>query len=67
MFENHTLDYAKIKNNADQILSFYDMIFDLNFKASLQELLSNNALDIFTNRIYEKFDSKNKRTNKRSI
>ena len=58
MFENHTLDYAKIKNNADQILSFYDMIFDLNFKASLQELLSNNALDIFTNRIYEKFDSK---------
>ena len=58
MFENHTLDYAKIKNNADQILSFYNMIFDLNFNASLQELLSNNALDIFTNRIYENFDSK---------
>ena len=33
------------------------MIFDLNFKASLQELLSNNALDTFTNRIYEKFTS----------
>ncbi len=36
MFETHTLDYSKIKNNADQILSFYNMIFDLNFKASLQ-------------------------------
>ena len=57
MFENHTLDYAKIKNNADQILSFYNMIFDLNFKASLQELLSNTALNTFTNRIYEKFTS----------
>ena len=55
MFETHTLDYSKIKNNADQILSFYNMIFDLNFKASLQELLNNKALNKFTDRIYEKF------------
>ena len=57
MFETHTLDYSKIKNNADQILSFYNMIFDLNFKASLQELLNNKALNKFTDRIYENFDS----------
>ena len=57
MFENHTLDYAKIKNNADQILSFYNMIFDLNFKASLKELLNNKSLNTFTDRIYENFNS----------
>lgn len=57
MFENHTLDYAKIKNNADQILSFYNMIFDMNFKASLKELLNNKALNTFTDRIYENFNS----------
>lgn len=57
MFENHTLDYSKIKNNADLILSFYNMIYDLNFKSSLKELSDNKALNIFTNRIYENFNS----------
>ena len=57
MFETHTLDYSKIKNNADEILTDYAYIFDLNFKQSLQEIAESKALEVFTNRICENFSS----------
>ena len=57
MFETHTLDYSKIKNNADEILTDYAYIFDLNFKQSLKEIAESKALEIFTNRICENFSS----------
>lgn len=56
MFETHTLDYSKIKNNADQILSFFNMIFDLNFKYPLQEIKRSKCMEIFTNRINTEFE-----------
>ena len=55
LLEKHTLDYSKINNNADQILTFFNMIFDLNFKYSLKEIIENKALILFANRIYENF------------
>ena len=57
MFETHTLDYSKIKNNADEILTDYAYIFDLNFKQSLKEIAESKALEVFTNRICENFSS----------
>ena len=57
MIEKHSLDYSKIENNADQILSFFNMVFNLYYKYPLQEIIKSNCMEVFTNRILEEFQS----------
>ena len=57
VIEKHSLDYSKIENNADQILSFFNMVFNLYYKYPLQEIIKSNCMEVFTNRILEEFQS----------
>lgn len=53
----HTIHYSDIKTNADQILTFYAYIYDLNFEFSSKELKEKRYLEKFTNRVCEEFKS----------
>ncbi len=54
---NHYIDYSQINNNADVIVTYYAYIFDLYFPITLQLIKERHYLDIFTQRIYDTFQS----------
>ena len=54
---NHYIDYSQINNNADVIATYYAYIFDLYFPITLQLITEHRYLDIFTQRIYDTFQS----------
>lgn len=56
--EAHTINYADIKTNADQISIFYAYIYDFNFAYSLKYLKLKKYLEIFTDRVIENFNNK---------
>lgn len=56
-YEGHELDYSKIQNNADVLVTFYAYMYDLNFEESREIIWKNKYLDIFTKRAIEKFSS----------
>jgi putative nucleotidyltransferase with HDIG domain len=51
------INYKDIKNNADQIVCFYDYIYDLNYKFSLEILKESKYLEEFTARVIQNFKS----------
>ncbi len=53
----HSVNYADIKNNADQILAFFAFIYDFNFKFSLEYLKEKRYLEQFSKRICKNFSS----------
>lgn len=57
LINEHTIHYSDIKTNADQILTFYAYVYDLNFEFSLKELREKKYLEKFTKRICEEFKS----------
>lgn len=52
------INYADVKNNADEIVTFYAYIYDLNYKFSLDILKNSEYLNIFTERVIQNFKSK---------
>lgn len=56
-YNGNELDYSKIKNNADVIVTFYAYINDLNFDESKNIILKNKYLDKFTARVIKQFPS----------
>ena len=55
--ENKFINYKEIQNNADQILAFYNYIYDFNFPYCLKIIKDNKYLENFYNRVVEKFNS----------
>ena len=58
-YKEHEINYSKIKNNADVIVTFYAYIYDLNFEESKRIIFYNNYLEKFTQRVNKKFKSEN--------
>lgn len=56
--KEYIIPYKNVKNNADQILTFYSYIYDFNFAESLKIIKEKNYLSKFTKRIKTFFDSK---------
>lgn len=56
--KEYMIPYKNVKNNADQILTFYSYIYDFNFIESLKMIKENNYLSDFTKRIKTFFNSK---------
>jgi hypothetical protein len=68
LFNEDTISYSKIKNNADVISIFYGYIYDLYFPATLEIISKEKYLDIFTRQSLQKIPiSKNTRTSKKPI
>ena len=55
--ENKFINYKEIQNNADQILAFYNYIYDFNFPYCLKIIKDNKYLENFYNRVVETFNS----------
>ena len=53
----HTINYADIKTNADQILIFYAYIYDFYFDFSLEYLKMKKYLEKFTQRVIQYFNN----------
>ena len=58
-YKEHEINYSKIKNNADVIVTFYAYIYDLNFEESKRIIFNNYYLEKFTQRVNKKFKSEN--------
>ena len=57
--ENRRLvDYANVKNNADQITIFFAYIFDLYFDVTLKKLAENIYLEQYNEKVKQNFASK---------
>lgn len=54
----HEIDYKDVRNNADQILTFYAYIYNFYFDFSLNYVKEKQYLETFTNRVCENFSSK---------
>ena len=52
-YAKYLLDYSKIKNNLDQIVTFYNYIYDINFKITLTLIKEGNYYETFNKRIKE--------------
>ena len=50
------IDYKDIRNNADQIYTFYNYVLDFNFDASLKIIKEKKYLETFTKRIEDTFN-----------
>ena len=57
-YAKYLLDYSKIKNNLDQIVTFYNYIYDINFKITLTLIKEGNYYETFNKRIKEVYNSK---------
>ena len=55
--ENKYIDYKEIQNNADQILAFYNYIYDFNFPYCLKIIKEKKYLDLFYDRVVETFNN----------
>lgn len=53
--ENQHINYGDIKNNADQIVTYYAYIYDFNFKFSLEYLKNRKYLQEFTKEVIQNF------------
>lgn len=51
-------NYKEIKNNLDQIITFYNFIYDLNFNESYHKILEGNYYSLFNERLKGVYDSK---------
>ena len=56
---SHSINYADIKSNADQILIFYAYIYDFYYDFSLQYLKRKRYINTFTDRVIKYFSNKN--------
>ncbi len=57
--ENRRLvDYANVKNNADQITIFFAYIFDLYFDVTLKKVAENKYLEQYNEKVKQNFASK---------
>ena len=56
---SHSINYADIKSNADQILIFYAYIYDFYYDFSLQYLKRKSYINTFTDRVIKYFSNEN--------
>ena len=56
---SHSINYADIKSNADQILIFYAYIYDFYYDFSLQYLKRKRYINTFTDRVIKYFSNEN--------